>query len=753
MKSIKRLDISLASIIAILCAFTVITTIIGTINAFFDFKWGYITCFIIAIISVLVGYKLRALFSIKEKVNKRVLVILIIILSIIYSFYSPVLEVRQDPAVYMMKVMNLINYGYTYNPQENMKILMDNDIIQKEEYSSYADILNGTLYLEQGLETDFYAGSVFVNAFIGMVNKAWSFYGATLIAVIIGILMYLIFIQNEFFNKNSILAGVLALIFMISPVNTWFFRGTYSEGLACLYFLLILNSLLKINEFNRWNSTWLILLGIASYFARLDYILIVLVLIFIITKSNIKFGIISGASAIIAHLMAMRTYSIYYARISNQDFKLIKMAVILIIAALVIGIIFKKLKEKNVITVEEIIEYKAFKYFLVGIATIIILLLFRNNLISDSMFETSIVHGNLMRTYNEEIMDRFFLVFPAFVIILGVINLPYLFREKRFNVNAKIYLMGLFLPYCYYLYKSGNSPQLYWNMRRYIYIILPVFFMSFVYLLAKLEKKVAILLITVAVILTVNLQVESNQQIEFKGLDKSVKNFERQYVEENTVFLYDREISYDISSIISYVKSEFIPIDNPNLISRIDEVLEANKVYYISRDQIDDEAEKISIKYTRMGENYEELPKDVQDKSFEFYIAEVSGDRFNEYILDYLNVANDIEGMYEDGWTNGELEIDVNINKENIGEYLIVERYGYNTPLLENNSENIRIMINDIESDIIKIIENTYYVEVPRTISSVEKIKIVSNAFIPKEYRITEDTRKLGIDIKRIYMK
>ena len=127
-----KFDFGIENIVAFLLSFTVISTILGTIVAFFWGKWNFIILLIILIISLCMSCKIKNIFELNSTKKKVVLLAIVLVLGILYSRYSPILEVRQDPAVYMMKSMNLINYGTTYSPTDNLDSLIEQGIVEKK---------------------------------------------------------------------------------------------------------------------------------------------------------------------------------------------------------------------------------------------------------------------------------------------------------------------------------------------------------------------------------------------------------------------------------------------------------------------------------------------------------------------------------------------------------------------------------------------------------------------------------------------
>lgn len=742
------------TIIAILVCFTCIATVIGTLFSFMNLKFNIVTIIIIMLMSIFMGYKIQNIFYISKN-HKKTLFLLILILTGIYSMYSPVMEVRQDPAVYMLKSMNLINYGTTYSPNDSLRLLIEKGVVSASDYEGYAQILNGTKYLEQGLETDFYAGPAYVNATFGMLHKDISFYGSTLIAVLIGVIIFYLLIQKDVFNKHYKIAAIFTAIFMISPINTWFFRGTYSENISCLFFILSIFFLTKAKNIGKIEMIFLIILGIASYCVRLDYILLVLVITFILSYSRISKGAVASLIFIGIHYILKETYSIYYDRISINDFKVIKFAVPLIIMFFVCGCIFNKLKESEKLSVEDIIKNKFFNYFLLILICIIVILSFRNAFVLHGNYEKVFMDGAIRESFNEQIFNRFYMVFPSFVIMGGVIYLNKFFLQEELNINSKIIILGLFVPYCYYLYKSGNSPQMYFNLRRYIYIILPTIYLSFCCFVSTFNIRNLKYIVLFTSILMLHTQLESKQIIEFKGLDKSVQQFADKYGESDNVFLYESELKYDFSSIISYMKNECIPVDSLSSLEKIKEALPNKNLYYVSREAINSDSEKFSVDYNRMGENFDSLPKDKQIKELDMNITSVDS-ILNEEVSDnivYPNRTVDYEGFYENGpWTDGNLNIYGTFQINEVDNYLILKRCNYKNPLADRDELEIGVYINNTKLNLEKVLQDglTFYYKIPNNIKEISKINIKSNTFIPKDEGVNGDGRILGLDIESI---
>lgn len=252
-------------------------------------------------------------------------------------------------------------------------------------------------------------------------------------------------------------------------------------------------------------------------------------------------------------------------------------------------------------------------------------------------------------------------------------------------------------------------------------------------------------------------QLDSKQIIEFKGLDKSVQSFEDKYCTDEAVFLYNSDLRYDFSSIISYMKNDAIPVDDLSMLKLINQSLNGKTIYYVSRNSMNSQSEKFDVSYTRMGENFDDLPKDRQNKKLEMYITPLTGLINNSTESDeiYPNTSLTFTGFYENGpWTDGNLNIYGTILNNKSNNYIVLRRCDYSNPLADKNELGIVVYVNDIKISLEKTSEDglSLYYKLPNDIKEISKITIKSNTFIPKDEGINGDGRKLGIDIESIKM-
>jgi len=182
-----------------------------------------------------------------------------------------------------------------------------------------------------------------------------------------------------------------------------------------------------------------------------------------------------------------------------------------------------------------------------------------------------------------------------------------------------------------YFYASGNSPQMYWVLRRYQPVLIPSIYISFCFFILKTHDHIRLAMIFASLILMLNLYLNSRQSPEMKGLDKSVQEFVAQYGEDdNPLILYDSKLKYQVSSIISYGKYDFMPLKEIDLLNKIFKNIK-KRIIYIS-DNSDNKDRKLEnhnlklstfrMKHKRKGANHNVLPLKEYNENYAFYIWE-----------------------------------------------------------------------------------------------------------------------------------
>lgn len=595
-----------------------LSPLIGTIGSFFNIKWGFLTAALILILTIIIAYQFRDIdiFTIDRLSEWGYLCILTLISVLIYKEYSPSISIQQDQSIYIMKALNLLNHGYTYKPMNMLALLKENGIVDiANNLNNYGILENGNTLVGNKLYTDFYAGGAYFYALCGLIKRNYIFYGQTLITIANTWLMYFT-VKKVLSDKRGITSILYTLTFFVSPICVWFGRSSSTETMALFLFLLIF--LLLLSE-NLTSNHWMIIPFTVVLIGRIDYFLITIIGIFILTYRNRLVGALTVVSASTFAIICSKVFWIYYDRIKIRDMKLVKYQIPLFIGVFFLTIIIRKLNEN---LIEKIYNSVFVKVGLLVWGILITLMMFRDSFTSEEKWGRFTEFGLNIRSYEELIMDHLFLVFPGFVLIIGLVG-AYKLIKSNMNFMAGIYLIGLVVIYSYFVYKSGNAPQMYFLLRRYYNVFIPGLLILFAIVMNELSEKTKVLIAFCAFIMSANLLGNSMQQVEYATLEQSVRHFVYTYDEDeiSTIF-YNHNDKYDISPIVAYGNYDVVPLQD---LAELDSVINNNKYYdansslYISTEPLAgvNEYQNINLNYYRMGENYEELPK-------EYYYIEVN---------------------------------------------------------------------------------------------------------------------------------
>jgi hypothetical protein len=253
--------------------------------------------------------------------------------------------------------------------------------------------------------------------------------------------------------------------------------------------------------------------------------------------------------------------------------------------------------------------------------------MFRDDWTPIDAVEKQIIHGRLLRTFNEENFERLFLVFPPFAVIAGFLFIPYMIQKKNWSLASVILFLGMFIPFSIYLYSIKNSPQLYWALRRYQYILLPAITLSFIYFLNDIPAQMRRLTCSVIFLILVNQQLGARQiESEMKYLDQAAKRFTERFDEShNYLLVFDKKLKYIASTFFSYGHYEPLLIEQRETLSDILDQSDRNILYLTAEANQSDippasHSETFNYSYRRMGENYHQLPQDRQFKRVKFQV-------------------------------------------------------------------------------------------------------------------------------------
>jgi hypothetical protein len=727
-----------------------ISPLVGTLVEFIGLKWNFLPWGITLILSALCAFFMAktTLFNIEGVKDLLTYGIIFVISGLIYMNYSPVLEVRQDPSVYMLKAMNLCNYGTTYSPMDNYEEMLEDGIV--EELGDYADIENGTILKDGNLHTDFYPGGVYFYAMIGLLSKRMMFYGQTIIMMMNALLLYEVL--SRLTKKKSNIANVAYTIaFIIAPIIVWFGRGSFSEPSAMLYVLLL--TLLFIDKDNV--PLGIFALTITSlYSARIDYILVMIVAIFALNYISTKWAVITTALGSVEVIIYSKVYWIYYDRITAIDMRILKYSVVLLILGLAISLLIKKFWK----ALPQFYRSYFMTVILVIIGVALALLAFRDNVATN--YQMAEIHGRYIRTYAEDVMDMLFMVFPSIFIVGGLLGLFKIQRNENIDFVTGVFLLGITVAYSYFFISFGNSPQMYWGLRRYYNILLPVIFISFVLLTNEIESKTRLIIATSCLIISINMFYDSNQTVDYEGLDDSVITISDDLDNSNVkCVLYDTSLRDILSSVASYSDIEFIPVETKNIadISRWVEEKGYDGFVYMTTLELDFPSKEYNISYKKQGEEYNSVPTEVYNNSYNFYSYNVSDvvaiyeDVEAELYMTGKEVAQGI--IYGDGWIGNSIVID-NLDISTNSDTLVIKRCGYDNYFFDNDMLDefaLKIIINDEEEIVDYEVDGDEILVNIENIDIINKLEINSSTVNLSEISDSLDGRELGLDIKMIY--
>jgi hypothetical protein len=175
------------------------------------------------------------------------------------------------------------------------------------------------------------------------------------------------------------------------------------------------------------------------------------------------------------------------------------------------------------------------------------------------------------RTWNEEIFERLFLVFPPFMLVAGLLYLPWLARARSSPTGLAMLVFGMFVPVSYYLLDMNVAPPMYWALRRYVPVILPALLVGYVAFLDAMPLAIRRLAWLTTLVLLANTHLGAGQSAaEMRGLDRIARVFTRAYPEaRNYILAYDRHIAVGVSPFISYGRYDPVPIAGETMLAEL----------------------------------------------------------------------------------------------------------------------------------------------------------------------------------------
>ena len=619
--TIRKVCIGVSYVFLFLCSIIALAPLVGTIWCAIGIKWSIIPAIIILFIAAFSSFKIVQydLFQMKSAKELVVLGGVMLFVLFIYIQYSPVLSVQQDQALYIMKTFNLLNYGTLEKPVDTFVALTENGIINSDQsLYNYGSFENGCQIRDGALHPDFYAGSSFFYAMCGLIRKDFAFFGQTLVMVACCWLLYCL-IRRVLVSEDKLVAALYTMTFAVSPVIMWFGRSSSTEPTALFFWLLIVCLLLDEDI----PLPILATVFMVALSARIDYLLVALLGAFIITYKNRKCGAIYTVCTAVFMYVTSKVFWIYYNRIGARDFKIIKYQIILIIGAFIVSFFISKYGKR---IIENIYNYVACKYILIVIGFGVLCMMYRNTLTPEKYYGKFTEFGLDMYSYEEFILDHLYQTFPAIIIAVGLVGCYKILKHKKINMLAGIFILSLLVVSCYFVYKSGNAPQMYFLLRRYYNIFLPALLLAFVVFIESKHREKNILIAMALFLLACNLYMDSKQKVQYAELDKNVERFAEKYPESEVgTLFYDHEDKFDISPIVSYCSYDVVPVQNENeleAVSKNQQYYDSESSIYLTTKKIDNIEYKdiVDMSYYTMNETLLGIPRDYIYEKVDIYI-------------------------------------------------------------------------------------------------------------------------------------
>ncbi|GAA0272934.1 hypothetical protein GCM10008922_34410 [Faecalicatena contorta] len=625
-RNIKEKVLPIFSCLFLFLCFTIaLSPLIGTCWSFAGLKWGCLPVILILVFSVFIVYQLRKIdfFKIESWWELIILGGMTLFVLFIYIQYSPVLSIQQDQALYIMKTFDLLNYGTLEKPVDTFVQMTQNGIINPDStLFGYGAFANGTQVRGSSLYPDFYSGSAFFYAICGIIGKKYVFYGQTLVMVAnCGLLYFLL--KNIMVSRDKLVSAIYTMAFAVAPVIIWFGRSSSTEPTA-LFFWLLIFSLLLIKDVPDYILALVFMTAMTS---RIDYFLVVLLGIFIITYRNRKWGGIYTAATIGFAYIVSHVYWIYYNRIAFRDFKIIKYQIPIYIIVFIISFLISKYGRK---LVETIYGHPCCKYILIAIGFIVTFMMFRNTLTPEKYYGRFTEFGLNEYSYEEFILDHLYQTFPAIIIVVGLVGCYKLLKHEKMNMLAGIFMLPLLVISCYFVYKSGNAPQMYFLLRRYYNIFLPSLLVAFVVFMEFKSREKRVLLSAVLFLLSCNLYMDSKQKVQFAELDNAVAEFEKEYPagQVGTIF-FDYNDKFDISPIVSYGAYDMVSIQNENEMNRVcdhTQYYDKDSSIFLTTAELEgvQYTDIVDLSYYEMNETLLGIPRDYNFHEVKIYLYDMN---------------------------------------------------------------------------------------------------------------------------------
>lgn len=463
--------------------------------------------------------------------------------------------------------------------------------------------------------------------------------------------------------------------------------------------------------------------------------------------SRPRYGLISIVLLLIYNFLLSHVSPIYSSRIGDTSF-VFKYINYIIPAIFFSSLLIRKMFRIDIV---KIVNNKYIWFVVFAVLFVCAFFIFHDNTISINGYEEAFIHGRTMRTYNEETMERLFKLYPSFLIIMSLLSLPLIQKKKDIDNKAKVFLALAVIAHCSLLIDIRNSPQMYWALRRFIPVFFPGLFIGYTLFVNKVNSVKLQMIVTITMLmLTYNLYLNSNQEVEYENLDKSVLSFIKEYPESNDyLFIYEEDYRTEISPLVTYANYDFVPVKSISELVLYNQVLTntGKEIMYIGKSDLGIPYKMASLSFIRTGETYDRLPEERYPTTRELKIYEY-GNIIENFFGNNIIWPSDttiVEGFHDDKvWTYNHLTIS-NLLVDVGGQALLkIERYGLDNSYKKLGVNNeVQIFLDGHLCELFYYGSTALYYQIP-DLDFINKFEMIINS----NNRSQSDS--YGMDVKEI---
>lgn len=516
----------------------------------------------------------------------------------------------QDPSVYFAKAVTIIDHDSLHKPLPTWDRLSDSEIRK----SGISDVLGKYNYLFNGivptkedgkyiLKSDFISGPVIMHVIVGMLSREMLLYGSVII-VWLSFFTFLMLV-SEWANRKVAIIAVLLL--MLNPAQRFFGLSTFSEipsqlsFLACFLFF-------HIGVKYRLSAPIIagLLVALCSLTIRLDNaVLFTLAICWCLLDGiGIRKTVIFALLGIAITYLVQYNHEIYTSRIYKAE-NWLNHQTLLFLGLPFLVFAFRSELISLLGRLSKLLgEVPTWMYCVLGIGIFCLLYLVRPSL---EPYHERLMFGRVMRTYRENTMVNLSLVVgvPLLILFYGYVLIFFKTTLGSKDNRLKLFFFAMLAVYLFVMLRDSTaSPQMYWSLRRFLPVVIPgLILVGLTCVFATPYRSIHWAVCTVLLILQVNIWRGTDLGLEMVGSVSSVRKFESEYGKDNVVYA-DRSFRHVLFALAYMGRNQVVPTSS--LFSGYDPNIDKDDHLYLKRVELGDES--IDFQYSRVGENYEELP-------------------------------------------------------------------------------------------------------------------------------------------------